>query len=84
MSNIGSNVSNLVNGIIGAVVLLIVGVALGPTVLAAAADINSTSMAGVTMGTAIVTLAGFIGAFYFLGLVLAAITTFWAVVKFSK
>jgi len=84
MSNIGSNVSNLVNGIIGAVVLLIVGVALGPTVLAAAADINSTSMAGVTMGTAIVTLAGFIGAFYYLGLVLAAITTFWAVVKFSK
>ena len=83
MSNIGNNVSNLVTGIIGAVVLLIVGIALGPTVLDAAADINSTSMSGVTMGTAIVTLAGFIGAFYYLGIVLAAIATFWAVVKFK-
>ena len=37
-----------------AVVLLLVGVALGPTVLSAAADINTTSMADVVMGDVIV------------------------------
>ena len=83
MSSIGSSVNRTVMGVISAVIFLLVGVALGPTVIAAAADINSTSMANVTMGSVIVTLADFIGFFYYLGVVLGAIALIWASVKYS-
>ena len=64
MSSIGSSVNRTVMGVITAVIFILVGVALGPTVTAAAADINATSMADVFMGDVIVTLADFIGFFY--------------------
>ena len=83
-SRIGNRVQDVVIGVVAAVVLLLVGVALGPTVLSAAADINSTSMANVTMGEVLVLLADYIGFFYYLGIVLAAIAMVWAVVNRSK
>jgi len=81
MSNIGSQVNTTVVGVISAVIFILVGVALGPTVTTAIADINATSMAGVVMGDVIVTLAGFIGFFYYLGIVLGGLAMIWATTK---
>ncbi|MHC4544165.1 MAG: hypothetical protein ACYTDW_06145, partial [Planctomycetota bacterium] len=66
---------------IGAVVFILVGVALGPTVTTAIADINATSMADVVMGDVVVTLAGFIGFFYYLGIVLGGLAMIWAATR---
>ena len=66
-----------------AVVLLLVGVALGPTVLAATADINATTLATVPMGSVIVLLATYVGFFYYLGIILGAISMIWAIVNYS-
>lgn len=84
MSSIGTQVNRTVVGVISAVVFILVGVALGPTVLSAAADINATSMADVVMGDVIVTLAGFIGFFYYLGIVLGGLAMIWGVVKYGS
>jgi len=81
MSSIGSQVNSTVMGVIGAVIFILVGVALGPTVTTAVADINATSMADVVMGDVIVTLAGFIGFFYYLGIVLGGLAMIWATTK---
>lgn len=81
MSSIGTQVNKTIMGIIGAVIFILVGVALGPTVTTAVADINATSMANVTMGNVIVTLAGFIGFFYYLGIVLGGLAMIWATTK---
>ena len=66
-----------------AVVLLLVGVALGPTVLAATADINATTLATVPMGSVIVLLATYVGFFYYLGIILGAISMIWAIVNYN-
>jgi len=84
MSSIGAQVNRTVVGVISAVVFILVGVALGPTVTSAAADINATSMADVVMGDVIVTLAGFIGFFYYLGIVLGGLAMIWGVVKYGN
>lgn len=81
MSSIGSLVNRTVMGVIGAVIFILVGVALGPTVTTAIADINATSMSGVVMGDVIVTLAGFVGFFYYLGIVLGGLAMIWASTK---
>ena len=81
--NIGSQVQNLIGGIIMAVVLLLVGIALGPTVVEAVADINTTSMADVALGSVIVLLADYIAFFYYLGIVLGAMSLIWAYAKFK-
>lgn len=84
MSSIGDNVSNLVMGVIGAVILLLVGIALGPTVIAAITDINATALATVPMGSVIVLMAGYIPFFYYLGITLGAMVSFWGVVKYGS
>lgn len=81
--SIGARVEKLIVGVILAVVLLLVGVALGPTVLAATADINITTLATVPMGSVIVLLATYVGFFYYLGIVLGAIGMIWATVNYS-
>lgn len=81
MSSIGAQVNKTVMGVIGAVIFILVGVALGPTVTSAVAEINATSMADVVMGDVIVTLAGFIGFFYYLGIVLGGLAMIWATTK---
>lgn len=83
-AKIGDSVQNIVVGVVAAVVLLLVGVALGPTVLTATAGINATALADVPMGSVIVLLATYIGFFYYLGIVLGAITMIWAVVQKAK
>ena len=79
--NIGSKVEKLIVGVIMAVVLLLVGVALGPTVMTATAGINATALASVPMGSVIVLLATYVGFFYYLGIVLGAIALIWGVVN---
>ena len=81
--SIGARVEKLIVGVILAVVLLLVGVALGPTVLLATADINATTLADVPMGSVIVLLATYVGFFYYLGIVLGAIGMIWATVNYS-
>lgn len=81
--SIGSRVEKLIVGVILAVVLLLVGVALGPTVLLATADINATALADVPMGSVIVLLATYVGFFYYLGIILGAISMIWATVNYS-
>ena len=81
--NIGTKVEKLIVGVILAVVLLLVGIALGPTVLAATADINIANLTDVPMGSVIVLLATYVGFFYYLGIVLGAIAMIWGVVNYS-
>lgn len=82
MSNqIGDSVQNVVIGVVAAVVFLLVGIALGPTILEATAGINATSMAEVPMGSVIVLLATYVGFFFYVGIVLGAIAMIWAVVN---
>ena len=90
-SRIGNSVQNIVIGVAAAVVLLLVGVALGPTVIEAAAGINETAMmvdypndnTSLPMGSVIILLAEYIGFFYYLGIVLGAIAMIWAVARTS-
>jgi multisubunit Na+/H+ antiporter MnhF subunit len=83
LSNMGDKIQALIMGIIAAVILLVIGVALGPTVTDAAAAINVTSMASVPLGTVITLLATYIGFFYYLAIVLGMLTAIWASVRYS-
>jgi len=78
MSNIGNMVNKTVMGVITAVIFILVGIALGPTVTDAITDINATSMADVFMGDVIVTLSDFLPFFYYLGIVLGGLALIWA------
>lgn len=81
MSDIGSMVNRTVMGVITAVIFILVGIALGPTVVDAIAGINATTMADVFMGDVIVTLADFLPFFYYLGIVLGGLGLVWYSVK---
>jgi hypothetical protein len=83
-ARIGNSVQNVVIGIVAAVVLLLVGVALGPTVSASIADINATTLADVPMYSVIVLLAGYIPFFYYIGIVLGAMVMIWATVQHNS
>lgn len=83
-ANLGNRMQNLIIGILSAVIILLVGIALGPTVTEAIADINATTLADVPLGSVIVLLGTYIPTFYYLGIVLAAIFSIWAVVNFKK
>jgi len=83
MSAIGSMVNRVVMGIIGAVIFILVGVALGPTVISSVAEINATTLSGVPLAGVVVLLATYVPAFYYLALVLGAITMVWAVVRYG-
>jgi len=82
MSSIGRMVDNVVMGIIAVVIFLLVGVALGPTVIASVADINATTLSGVPLASVIILLGDYFPAFYYLALVLGGISAIWAIVKF--
>ena len=84
MSNIGSMVNRTVMGVITAVIFILVGIALGPTVTDAIADINTTSMADVFMGDVIVTLSDFLPFFYYLGIVLGGLALIWASTRTAR
>jgi hypothetical protein len=80
-NNIGNTVNLVIVGVITGVVFLLVGVALGPTVISTAAKINATALTSVTMGSVLVTLATFISFFYYLGIVLGAIAIIWGAAR---
>jgi len=83
MSAIGSMVNRIVMGVIGAAIFILIGVALGPTITSAVADINATTLSGIPLASVIVLLATYVPAFYYLALVIGGITMVWAVVKYK-
>ncbi len=80
---IGAMISRTVMGILSVVIFLLVGIALGPTVIAAVADINATTLSGIPLAGVIVLLGEYLPAFYYLALVLGAMVGIWAAVKFG-
>lgn len=83
MSSIGRMVNNTVMGVLTVVIFIAVGVALGPTVIASVANINTTTLSGVPLSSVIILLAEYFPAFYYLALVIGAIAGIWAVVRFT-
>ncbi len=84
MSTIGSMVQRVTLGVITAVIFVLVGVYLGPTFLDAIANINSTALEGVPLADVIVLIAGFLGTFYYLAIVVGAMALVWVVVRPSR
>ena len=84
MSQIGSMVNQTVMSVISVVIFMLIGIALGPTVITAVADINATLLAAVPLGTVIVLLATYIPAFYYLAIVLGGLAGIWAAVKYTS
>jgi hypothetical protein len=80
---IGNKVQQVVVGVITAVILIVVGVALGPEVTDAIGDINATSMGEVFLGDVIVTLANFVPFFYYLAIVLGAMAAVWVAIRYG-
>jgi uncharacterized protein YneF (UPF0154 family) len=81
---ISSMVNDTVMGVLAVVIFLLIGVALGPTVIASVVYINATTLSGVPLASVIVLLGEYIPAFYYLALVLGAMVGIWAVVKFRR
>ena len=81
-------VNKTVMGVISAVIFILIGVALGPTVISAVADINVTTLTNVDNSTVplasvIILLATYVPAFYYLAVVLGGMVGIWAAVKFG-
>jgi len=83
MSAIGGMVNNTVMGVITAVIFVLVGVALGPTVISSVADINATTLADVPLSSVIILLGTYLPAFYYLAIVLGGIALVWAATRHS-
>ena len=81
MSSIGRMVNTTVMGVITAVIFVLIGVALGPTVISSVADINTTLLADVPLSGVIILLATYVPAFYYLAIVLGGIAMVWAATK---
>jgi hypothetical protein len=78
MSSIGKMVDRTVMGVISAVIFILIGVALGPTVIDSVADINATTLADVPLSGVIILLGDYLPAFYYLAIVLGGIAMIWA------
>ena len=83
MSSIGIMVNKTIMGVISAVIFVLIGVALGPTVIASVAEINATTLANVPLATVIILLAEYLPAFYYLAIVLGGIAMVWAATKLN-
>ena len=87
MSSIGNMVNTTVMGVITAVIFVLIGVALGPTVIASVADINMTTLTAngtadaVPLSSVIILLATYLPAFYYLAIILGGIALVWAATK---
>ena len=82
MSSIGSMVNTTVLGVISAVIFILIGVALGPTVIASVAYINATTLSGVPLAEVVILLGEYLPAFYYLAIVLGGIAMVWAATKY--
>ena len=80
---IADMINRTVMGVLTVVIFILIGVALGPTVIAAVADINATTLSGVPLASVIVLLGEYLPAFYYLALVLGGMIGIWAAVKFG-
>ena len=78
------NIQNTIIGVVMAVVFVVVGVALGPTVIYYFGFINSTAMENVTLGPVLALFADYAPLFYYLALVGGAITMLLAAIKGSR
>lgn len=74
-------VSRTVMGVIAAVIFVLIGVALGPTVISAVVEINATTLANVPLSGVIILLGTYLPAFYYLAVVLGGIAMIWASTK---
>jgi len=83
-AKISTMVNNTVMGVLSVVIFLLIGIALGPTVISAVADINATTLSGVPLASVIVLLGEYLPAFYYLALVLGAMVGIWAAVHYTK
>lgn len=83
MSAIGRMVNKTVMGVVSAAVFILVGVALGPTIITAVAEINATTLSGIPLAEVIVLLATYVPAFYYLAIVIGGIAMMWAATKLS-
>ena len=81
MSTIGNMVNKTVMGVITAVIFVLIGVALGPTVITSVAEINATTLANVPLSSVIILLGTYLPAFYYLAIVLGGIAMVWAATK---
>lgn len=81
MSSIGGMVNKTVMGVITAVIFILIGVALGPTVIASVAEINATTLSGIPLAGVIILLGEYLPAFYYLAIVLGGIAMVWAATK---
>ena len=81
LSSIGAMVDRTVMGVIGAVIFILIGVALGPTVIDSVAEINTTTLANVPLSGVIILLGGYLPAFYYLAIVLGGIAMVWAATR---
>ena len=81
MSSIGNMVNKTVMGVITAVIFVLIGVALGPTVILSVAEINTTILANVPLASVIILLATYLPAFYYLAIVLGGIAMVWAATR---
>ena len=81
MNSIGSMVDKTVMGVIAAVIFILIGVALGPTVISSVAEINATTLSGVPLSGVIILLGTYLPAFYYLAIVLGGIAMVWAATR---
>ena len=77
-------VNKTVMGVITAVIFVLIGVALGPTVIDAVTDINATTLADVPLSGVIILLGTYLPAFYYLAIVLGGIAMVWVATKASS
>ena len=84
MSSIGNMVNRTVMGVITAVIFILIGVALGPTVIASVAEINATTLADVPLASVIILLGDYLPAFYYLAIVLGGIAMIWGATRSAK
>ena len=84
-------VSRTIMGIIGAVIFILIGVALGPTVISSVGAINTTSLmvnypidnTTIPLASVIILLGEYLPAFYYLAVVLGGIAAIWASVRYG-
>ena len=84
MSSIGGMVNHTVMGVITAVIFVLIGVALGPTVIESVAFINTTTLSGVPLSGVIILLGDYLPAFYYLAIILGGIAMVWAATRVSN
>ena len=83
-SKISGMITDTIMGVLGVVIFVLIGVALGPTVISAVVSINATTLGSMPLATVIILLATYLPSFYYIALVLGGMVGIWAAVKYTK